>query len=213
MIRVGVAPVDLSVDSSTPYVGSRVDDAVGAYNLAAAAYNEAHGYGPGSPMATDAIGPGDLGVRATMLTVAPALEAGHENAYVRIEAVLGFADDLRSYGVGFYPFNLAARVRRGSSVVAYVSAGGSASWLDRPSTSDEIGMLLSARGALGLRLGSRFTLEAGYANALGGLVDRGRLRTMQEYDPRGDAPPPTPSEAVAGGEQRGLVDLSLGVAF
>jgi hypothetical protein len=214
VIRIGVTPIDLATDADTPLLGTRIDDAVGAYNTAADAYNEAHGYAPGSPMATDSIAPGDLGVHATLLTVAPALEAGHENAYVRIEAMLGFADDLRQYGVGFYPLNLAGRVHRGSAFVAYVSAGGSASWLDRPSTDDELGALLSARGAVGIRFRQRVTVEVGYAAfVLGALVDRGRIRTMEDYDPRGSTPPPSPSEAIAGGEQRGLVDLSLGVAF
>ena len=211
VIRFGVAPVDLAADADTPWFGGPVGDAVTAYNAAADAYNQAHGYPDGSPMATRAIGAGDLAVRTTMFTIAPAVEAGHPNAYVRVEALLGLADDLRSYGAGFYPLNLAARLHR--TVTAYVSAGGTASWLDRPSTDDEIGVLLAGRAALGLRLGRHVTVEAGYANVLGGLFDRGRARSMQSYDPRGGEPPPSPSDAIAGGEQRGLVDVSMGVAF
>lgn len=210
VLRVGVLTVDLAADADTPFLGAHVDNAVGHYNLAAAAYNEAHGYAPGSPMATEPIDAGDLGVRATLVTLSPALEAGHENAYVRIEAALGFADDLRAYGIGFYPVNLAARVR---TVTAYVSAGGTASWLDRPSTDGELGALLTARGAAGLRVGRRVTIEVGYAVALGALVDRARIRGMEDYDPSASAPPPLPDEAIAGGEQRGLVDVSVGVAF
>ena len=214
VVRIGVTPIDLASEEDTPVLGERVDDAVGAYNAAADAYNDAHGYPRGSPMATPAIGPGDLGVRATLVTFAPALETGHDNVYFRLEARFGFADDLRAYGVGVYPLNLAGRLRDGSRVVLYASAGGTASWLDRPSTDGELGALLTARLAAGLRVCRRATLELGYgAFVLGGLVDRGRIRTMEDYDPRGAAPPPSPAEAIAGGEQRGLVDVSLGVAF
>jgi hypothetical protein len=213
VLHVRFAPVDLAPDEDTPVFGERVDDAVGAYNAAADAYNYAHGYDDGSPMATAAIGPEDLGVRATLVTFAPGFEAGHRNAYFRMEAAIGVADDLRAYGVGIYPLNVAAHLRRGA-IVPYLSAGGTASWLDRPSTDGELGALLTARIAGGVRFGRRATLEVGYgAFVLGGLIDRGRIRTMEQYDPRGAAPPPEPTEAIAGGEQRGLVDISVGVLF
>jgi hypothetical protein len=213
VLRVGLAPVDLAPDDDTPVFGSRIDDAVGAYNAAADAYNQLHGYDAGSPMASDAIGAEDLGVRATMLTVAPGFEAGHRNVYVRLEGTLGFADDLRAYGLGFYPLNLAASLRRGA-IVPYLSAGGTASWLDRTSTDGELGALVTARAAAGLRVGRRMTFEVGYgAFLLGGLIDRGRIRTMEDYDPSGGAPPPPPTDAIAGGEQRGMIDASVGFSF
>jgi len=214
VLRVGITPVDLAAAEDTPLFGARVTDAVGAYNAAADAYNDAHGYDDGSPMASTAIGPGDLAVRANLITFAPALEAGAKNVYFRLEARIGAGDDLRSYGIGLYPLNLAVRLRRGGAVVTYLSAGGTASWLDRASTDGELGAMITARLAAGVRVRERVTFEVGYgAFALGGLVDRGELRTMEDYDPRGAAPPPPPTEALAGGEQRGLVDVSLGIAW
>lgn len=209
VIRVGVTPIALTSDADTPLFGARVGEVVDAYNAAADAYDDAHG----GAMTTAPIGAGDLAVRATLVTITPAVELGDPNIHVRLEAVLALGDDLRAYGVGFYPFQLAARVRKGSPVTAYITAGGRACWLDRPSTADELGALFTARAAVGVRVRERFTLEAGYAYVLGGLLDRGRLKTMADYDPRGAAPPPMPAAAVAGGEQRGVVEVSLGVAF
>jgi hypothetical protein len=213
VIRIGVAPLDLAAGADTPLLGEPVGDAVGAYNAAADAYNAAHGFAPGSPMATGAIDRGDLGVRATLATVALGLETGHPNAFFRIEAAVGLADRLRSYGVGIYPINLAGKLRRGGALVLYVSGGGTAGVLDRPAIDGELGALLAARAAVGARY-RRLAVEVGYAGfVLGGLVDRARIRSMEDYDPSGDAPPPSPAEAIAGGEQRGLVDLSVGLAF
>ena len=213
VLRVGIAPIDLAVADDTPLLAEPVDEAVDAYNGAAAAYDQAHGT-DGSAMATPRIGREDLGVEATMLTLAPALEIGGEHVFFRIEAHLGQGDDLRTVGVGLYPLNVAVPLRRGR-VVPYVSAGGAASWLDRASVDGEVGALLTARAAAGVRLGDRVTVEVGYgAWVLGGLVDRGELETMvDDYDPRGDAPPPRPDDAIAGGEQRGLVDVSVGLAI
>lgn len=212
VLRVGVVSLDLAPTQRTPYLGGRLDDIVGAYNGASEAYNQAHGYAPGSAMASGTIAADDLGVRATLLTLAPALEVGGDHYFFRLEAHVGFGDELRSYGIGIYPINLAAKLRRGR-IRPYLSAGGSASWLDRTGDGDELGALLTARVALGVRLG-RVALELGYgALVMGGLVDRARLNTMSDYDPAGSAPPPRPETAIAGGEQRGMVDFSLGVSL
>lgn len=213
VLRVGVTPLSLTPASDTPFLGDRVDEAVAAYNAAADAYNQAHGYADGSDMATAPIERGALGVRSTLLVIAPALEVGHPNAFLRFEAQLGLGDTHRSYGVAFYPFNLAAPLRRGT-IVPYLSAGGSLSWRDDRAIDGELGGLLAARVATGVRLARRMTVEVGYGvAALGGTVERGRLDTMTDYDPRGAAPPPHPTEALSGGEQRGMVDVSVGVAF
>lgn len=45
------------------------------------------------------------------------------------------------------------------------------------------------------------------------MIDRARIRTIDDYDPSGAAPPPPPSDAIAGGEQRGLIDVSFGILF
>ncbi len=212
VLRVGVVTLDLAPTDATPYLGGRVDDIVGAYNGASDAYNEAHGYPAGSEMASGTIDRDDLGVRATLVTVAPALEVGGDHYFFRLEGVAGFGDDLRALGVGVYPINLAAKLR-GGDVRPYLSAGGTASWLDRIGGAGEIGGLVTARVAVGVRVG-RASLEIGYgAFVMGALVDRGRLNTMTDYDPRGDAPPPRPETAIAGGEQRGMVDLSLGLSL
>ena len=147
------------------------------------------------------------------MTIAPALEIGGERAYFRLEASIGFGDGLRAIGIGLYPLNLALPLRRGA-ITPYLSAGGVASWLDYTGSDGEIGALLMARAALGVRLGGRVAVELGYgAFVVGGLVDRARLRTMTDYDPQGAAPPPRPETALSGGEQRGLVDLSVGIGF
>lgn len=213
VLRVGVAPVALSPESDTWLIGSRVDDAVRAYNAAADAYNQAHGYAPGSEMSTAPIDRSDLGVTANFFTLAPGLEAGTRHVFVRVEAALAFGEDHRSYGLGLYPINLAVPMRRGT-LTPYVSAGGSLSYLDDLRVDGELGALFGARFAGGLRVGRRVTVEIGYnAYAIGGLVDKDQLDTMRAYDPRGNEPPPRPESALSGGEQRGAVDLSLGLAL
>ena len=60
----------------------------------------------------------------------------------------------------------------------------------------------------------RIAIEVGYsAYAFGGVLDQARLDTMTSYDPRGDAPPPAPDSALAGGEQHGMIDLAIGVGM
>jgi len=85
LLRVGVTPLSLTPASDTPFLGERVDEAVAAYNAAADAYNQAHGFPDGSDMATSPIERGALGVRSTLLVIAPALEVGHPNAFLRFE--------------------------------------------------------------------------------------------------------------------------------
>lgn len=194
-------------------LGGEIDRAVSAYNAAAAAYNQAHGFETGSPMATRAIGHGAVGVSATMLTIAPALEVGSRHVFVRLDGNLGLGDQYRAFGLGLYPLNVALPLRRGT-IVPYLSAGATASWLDRLGSGGDLGALVSARAAIGVRAGRRVTVEVGYAAfVLGGYVDRARVETMSDYDPRGAAPPPDPSAGIGGGEQRGAVDLSFGLAL
>jgi hypothetical protein len=213
VLRVGVAPVTLTPESDTWLLGSRVDDAVRAYNAAAEAYNQAHGYAPGSAMSTESIDRTDLGVSTNFFTLAPGLEAGSRHVFVRVEAALAFGEDHRSYGLGLYPLNIAVPMRRGT-MTPYVSAGGAISYLDDLRIDGELGALVNARFAGGMRIGKRVTVEVGYnAYSIGGLVDKDELDTMREYDPRGNEPPPRPESALAGGEQRGAVDLSLGLAI
>jgi hypothetical protein len=213
VLRIGLTPVDLAATDDTPLIGAPVDDAIEAYNAAADAYNDAHGFDDGSPMAEASIDRGDLGVRADLVTFSPALEVGGRYYFFRLEGAIGAGDGLRAFGVGVYPVNLAAPLRRGA-IVPYLSAGGAASWLDRNDVDGELGGLLTARAAIGVRVQRRVTVEVGYgAFVLGGLVDRGQIKDRSDYDPRDDAPPPSPETAIAGGEQRGLVDVSIGLAL
>lgn len=213
VLRLGLEPLALTPETDTPMVGGYVDDAITAYNAAARAYNGAHDYAPGSPMATAAIDRTAFAVHTTMLTFAPGIEAGGDHVYARLEGRVGLADQLHAIGVGVYPLNLAAPMRRGT-VVPYLAAGGTVAWLDRSGDSGRLGGLFTIRVAAGVRISHRIAIEVGYsAYAFGGVLDQARLDTMTSYDPRGDAPPPAPDSALAGGEQHGMIDLAIGVGM
>jgi hypothetical protein len=201
VVRFGLLPIELESSRETPLFGDEIDRAVTAYNDAAAAYDQRFG---GS---TERVSESDLGVDDTLVTFSPGFEVGNSIAFFRLEAQLGYSDDLRSYGVGVYPLNLQTPFTR--DVTAYVSAGGTASWLDRDGS--DIGALVTARAAGGVRISRRIVVEAGYgAFMLGGVVDRDALA---DYTPSPDAPPPSPRDVVAAGEGSGVVDLSVGVVF
>lgn len=209
VVRVGVLPLELVSSESTPLFGEEIHDAMTAYNVAAIAYDQLHGRRHGTTRTIDA---DDLGVRDTLVTVAPALEVGIEHVYLRIEPVVGVGDELRTVGLGLYPINVAVPLA-GGDVIPYLSAGGLAGWLDREGDGD-VGALVLARVAAGVRFADRVAIEVGYgAFVLGGVIDTDRLARLTDYDPRGDAPPPPADEAVEAGEQRDLVDVSLGVTF
>jgi hypothetical protein len=200
VVRFGVLPLDLESSRDTPLFGDDVDRAVTAYN-AAAAYDRMNG---GNTASIDA---SDLGVSDTLITFAPGLEAGG-TLFVRLEGLLGIGDELRSLGLGFYPLNVQAPL--GRDVTAYVSAGGSASWLDRRGSGD-VGGLVSLRAAVGVRIVGRIAVEAGYgALVLGGVVDQDEL---EGYESLRDVPSIDPNDVVAAGEARGVIDLSVGVVF
>jgi hypothetical protein len=201
-LRFGVVPLELRSSSDTPLFGDRVDRVVSDYNAAAAAYDLMHG---GMTARIDAA---DLGVTETLLVLSPGLEIGSGAYFFRLEAPLGFADELKSYGLGVYPLNLQIAPRR--SFVLYASAGGTASWLDRPGSGD-VGGLLALRAAVGCRFASHLVLEIGYsAFAIGGTINNERLASMMDGDTTQLA---QPQEVLSAGEARGLVDASLGVTF
>lgn len=201
-LRFGVVPLELESSSDTPLFGDRVDRVVDQYNAAAAAYDHMHG---GMTARIDA---GDLGVAETLLVLAPGFEIGSGAYFFRLEAPLGFADELKSYGVGVYPINLQVAPR--PSFALYVSGGGTASWLDRPGSGD-VGGLLALRAAIGCRFASHLVLEIGYsAFAIGGTINQDRLASMMDGDTTQLA---RPEEVISAGEARGLVDASLGVTF
>jgi hypothetical protein len=200
-LRFGVMALELESSSETPLFGEPVSRAVDRYNTAAAAYERASG----ETMAR--IEADDLGVTETLVVVAPGIELAGRHYFFRLEAPIGLSADLRSIGVGVYPLNLQARLRRG--LAGYVSAGGTASWLDRPGSGD-VGGLVAVRAAAGVRIASHVMIELGYsAFALGGSVNNERLESMSitaEDVQR-------PDQVIAAGEARGLIDVSLGLTF
>ena len=201
VVRFGMMPLELEASRDMRFFGDDISRTVDSYNQAADAYDRRFG---GSTARVDAE---DLGVDDTLLLFAPGLEAGGETIFFRLEGILGVGDELRSYGLGVYPLNLQAKLSRDLS--AYVSAGGSASWLDREGS--DIGGLVSARAAGGVRISERIVVEAGYgAYMIGGVIDND---VYADYTPSPDAPPPSPREVVAAGEGTGVVDLSVGVVF
>jgi hypothetical protein len=209
-LRLGVEPLALEPSEDTPYVGEHVADAITAYNAASSAYNRAHGYAAGSPMASAPIDRSALGLRATLVTFAPGLEVGSEHVKLRFEGLLGIADRVRAYGVGLYPINLSLPLRRGT-VTPHLAVGGTLRWLDRTDTDGETGGLVTVRVAAGARIGRHVVVELGVGLfMLGGLYNDAELKSMSSYDPRGAAPPPDPDRVVSGGEQTGMVDISLG---
>ncbi|HTJ46980.1 MAG TPA: hypothetical protein VL463_32980 [Kofleriaceae bacterium] len=203
VLRLGVEPLSLEPSADTPILGGFFDDAVTAYNAASAAYNRAHDVMTLAPINRSA-----LGVHATMVTFAPGLEVGGEHAVFRMEALIGLSDTHRAIGIGVYPLDLAWPMK---TITPYAAAGGTASWLDRTDVDGEIGGLVTLRAAAGVRVGDRVSVEIGYGMYVaGGIVDSAKLHSMAHYDPNG-APPPPADHAVAGGEQSGMIDVSLGV--
>lgn len=199
-LRVGVLPLELRSSSDTPLFGERVDRAVTDYNQAAAAFDRRTG------KTTARISAGDLGVAETLVMIAPGLEGSAGHYLFRIEAPIGIGDDMKSIGLGLYPIGVQGRVGKG--VALYASAGGTASYLDRPGSGD-IGGLLTVRGVIGARFANRVTAEVGYsAFALGGSVNNARLDDMMT-----GAALPEPATVLSAGEARGLVDVSVGVSF
>jgi hypothetical protein len=200
-VRLGVMPLDLVSSSETPLFGEDIDRVVDKYNAAAAAYDRMSG-GTTPRLAAE-----DVGVSETLVVFSPGLELGTGPYFFRLEVPIGFADGMKSYGVAAYPLNLQVAVSR--KAVLYVSGGGSASWLDRDGSGD-VGGLLSARAAGGLRFAQHFMFEVGYnAFVLGGSINNERLANMEA----GMVDTLEPDQVISAGEARGIIDASLGVAF
>jgi len=200
VLRFGVMALELEPSTDTPLFGRHVERAMTAYN-AAAAYDRMQG-GTTRPIEAR-----DLGVSETLYLLAPGLEIGGSHYFFRVEAPIGHGGELTSAGIGVYPLNLQARLRRG--LVAYVSLGGSASWLDRAGDGD-LGGLVTARAAGGVRVAKYVVLEVGYsAFALGGSIHPDRLDRMAA----GDLESVEPGQVLVAGDASGLVDVELGVTF
>jgi hypothetical protein len=210
VFRLGVEPLSLTPSDSTPFVGEHVNDAVTAYNAASTAFNRAHGFAPGSAMAVAPIDRSALGLHTTLVTFAPGFELGAEHVMFRIEGLVGISDHVRAIGVGLYPIDLALPLRNGT-ITPYLLAGGTLRWLDRSDMDGETGGLVTMRAAAGARIGRHVAVELGVGLfMLGGLYSGSELQSMSSYDPRGAAPPPAPDRVVSGGEQSGMIDVSVG---
>jgi len=208
--RLGVEPLGLDPSEDTPLVGTHVGDAVAAYNAASAAYNRAHGYAPGSPMASATIDASALGLHTTLITFAPGVELGGEHVRFRLEGLASISDRLHAFGIGLYPLDVAVPLS-GGAVTPYLVAGGTARWLDRSDVAGESGGLVTLRAAAGARIARRIDVEVGVGlYLLGGVYNGAELQSMSSYDPRGNAPLPAPDRAVAGGQQSGMIDVSIG---
>jgi hypothetical protein len=213
VFRIGVEPLALDPSDDTPIVGSHVNDAVTAYNTASAAYNRLHGYAAGSVMASAPIDRSALGLHTTLVTFAPGLEVGGEHVMFRIEGLVGISDRIHAIGAGVYPIDLALPLHNGA-ITPYLVAGGTLRWLDRRDVDGETGGLVTLRAAAGARIGRHVAVELGVGLfMLGGLYNSTELQSMSSYNPRGNTPPPAPDRAVAGGEQSGMIDVSVGFAL
>ncbi len=210
-LRAGAGNVGLSASSDTPLVGGRFDDVVEVYNGAATAYNRAHGYGASSPRRAPAEDHGALDLDATLFTIAPGIDLGLGYYRGRLEVPIGLGDGMRTIGVGIYPLGVAFASDR-STVVPFAIAGTALSYV---TDGTRTGGLFEVRIAGGVRIGQRVTVELGVRPyAAGGTVDQERIDTLMEnYDPRGSAPPPAPGEVVRGGTGAGAVDLAIGVSL
>src|SRR5690242_2147991 len=75
-LRAGAGSVGLDASSDTPFVGGTFDDANTAYNGAARAYNQAHGFRDGSAQAAPQRRVEEMSLSATLVTIAPGLDYG-----------------------------------------------------------------------------------------------------------------------------------------
>jgi hypothetical protein len=185
-LRAGAGTVALDASSDTPFIGATFDDAITAYNGAAQAYNQAHGFKPGSAKAAPSRTVEDMSVDASQVTLAPALDLGLSYYRARIEVPLGLGE-LRTIGLAVYPLGVAFADER-ATAMPYLLAGGIASYV----TDDtRTGALLEMR-----------------------IAGRERIDVLMDtYDPRGSAPPPSPHEVVRGGTGGGAFDLALGFSL
>jgi hypothetical protein len=211
--RIGVEPLGLDPSEDTPLVGGHVGEAVAAYNAASAAYNQLHGYAPGSAMASASIDSSALGLHTTLVTFAPGVELGGEHVMFRFEGLASVSDRLHAFGIGMYPIDLALPLH-GGAITPYLVAGGTLRWLDRSDVDGESGGLVTLRAAAGARIGRHVVVELGVGLfLLGGVYNGAELQSMSSYDPRGNAPLPAPDRAIAGGQQSGMIDVSIGFAL
>ncbi len=219
-LRLGGGALALAATDETPLMGDYFTKAIDVYNGAASAYNKSHGLSPGMDASAPSMTHADMDLRTQLVLLTPSLEAGGDGWFFKLEAPIGFGDDVRTYGLGVYPLNVGGKVAGSAdaSLAGYASAGAVMSYVTFVDSDDAAGALVQGRLAAGLRLRTRggyaMTFELGYGLfAIGGVVDFARRESLEAYDPRGMAPPPRPGEVAQGGEQQGMVDVSVGFAL
>ena len=219
-LRLGGGALALSASEDTPLMGGTFADAIDLYNSAADAYNASHGLRSAPTRAAPTMTSADMDLHDALVLVTPTLEAGGDGYFFKLEAPLGFGGRVRTYGLGVYPLNVGGHLGgdREKEVAGYLSAGVALSYATFVGADDAAGGLFQGRMAGGLRFrtsgGYAMTFEIGYSPwALGGVVDFGKRSAIESYDPRGAAPPPHPGEVAQGGEQSGMVDVSVGFAL
>jgi hypothetical protein len=211
--RLAIEPLSLKPPKDMPFIEGRLNEAVTAYNTAADAYNEAHGYAPGSAMAAAPVDRSALELHTTLVTLAPGIEIGAFLPFMKLraEALFSMSDHHRAIGVGFYPIDFALPL---PVVTPYVVAGATLRLLNRSDTDGESGGFGNIRIAAGARYG-HLMVELGLGVwQLGGMYNGDELRSIaSNYDPRGSAPPPPPDRVVSGGTQTGMIDFSIGITL
>lgn len=161
-------------------------------------------------MASASIDASALGLHTTLVTFAPGVELGGKHVRFRIEGLASVSDRLHAFGLGMYPLDLALPLCDGA-VTPYLVAGGTLRWLDRSDVDGESGGLVTLRAAAGARSGRHVVVELGVGlYLLGGVYNWVELQSMSRYDPHGNAPLLAPDRAVAGGQQSGMIDVSVG---
>jgi hypothetical protein len=187
-----------------------VEDSVSDYNEAALAYNNAHGYGTGSPKAAPMSTTSDIDLAADLAVLTLSFDASMSFLRARLDAPFGVGDGLITAGLGIYPVGLAFTPSK-APIVPFALAGAVAHYVKRD---DLEGALLEARLVAGVVVRGFVSLEVGYRPyVIGAVVDRDLLDTMPDaYDPTGAAAPAMPSNSVRGGVGQG-VDISVGFSL
>lgn len=209
-LRAGGGRLELSESDTMPILGPSVGEAVAAYNEAALAYNVAHGYSLGAADAAEMSTTDDVSLNAELAILTPSLDVSMGFLRARLDAPIGFGDDVVTVGLGVYPIGFAF-APSSSIIVPFAMVGAAAHYIDRENLQ---GALVEARVVAGISLRGWVSLEVGYKPYMvGAVVDRGLLDTItKDYDPTGLYAPDRPSSAMRGGVGE-AIDISIGVSM
>jgi len=220
-VRLGYATPSLKA-GDVPLVGKKLSDALTNANKMVDAYNAAQGTNR-PHYAMD-----DLNLTARAVQITPSLHLGGDGMFFKLEAPIGVSSELKTYGLGIYPINIAIGIP-GIDLYPYISAGGVGTWATSTSFTptggqklvvDAKGLILEARVAVGAKLYLvpmvPLSVEVGYSPyAAGGVVDTTRLNALKP--PSGTptaAPklPDSPGAAVRGGVGH-MLNMMVGIDF